>query len=274
MRALKDVKMTGQHRIRRQAAPIGRRGWRRAAAMAVSIMIASAGGYAIAQTAPAENLPAPSPDPRNISGIWFGTGYYEPSLVLFRPMEGGDPPYTPAGLALATRRLAADKAGHPIHHGVCIVNGFPLAANGAPFQVIQTPGRIYSVAEADHDARIVYMDRDHPAHVTPTYRGDSVGHWEGDTLVIDTIGFRPDIWLDSKGTPASGDLHVIEHLKKTNNGKVLDAVITLIDPVNYTHPWSIHRRFLWRPAEHIGEEICEESSVPEPGDDGYKSPTE
>jgi hypothetical protein len=260
MRALKDVKMTGQNRIRRPAAPAGRQGWRYGAAMVVATFVAAAGGHALAQT-PA----APSSDPQNISGIWFGTGYYEPASMLFRPMEGGEPPYTPAGLAEATRRMAADKAGHPIAHSVCAVNNFPLAANGAPFQVIQAPGRIYSVAESNHDARIVYLDRNHPAHVTPTYRGDSVGHWEGDTLVIDTVGFRPNIWLDSKGTPASGDLHVIERFKKTNEGKVLDAIITFDDPQMYTHPWSIHRRFLWRPAEHIGEEICEEGVEPDAG---------
>lgn len=258
MSAFRDnFKMFGREHIQSSALFTGRKN---AAAFLAAALVMGSSGPSHSQTPP-----PPSPDPHNVGGIWFGTGYYEPATMLFRPMDGSPVPYTPAGLALATRRMEADKAGHPLPHGVCDVNGFPMAANGEPFQVIQTPDRIYSVSEANHDVRIVYMNRDHPAHVTPTFRGDSVGHWEGDTLVIDTIGFRSNIWLDSKGTPASPDLHVVERFKKTNEGKVLDAIITFEDPVNYTHPWSIHRRFLWRPAEHIGEEICEESNEPDPG---------
>jgi hypothetical protein len=91
--------------------------------------------------------------------------------------------------------------------------------------------------------------------------GHSIGHWEGDTLVIDTIGYNGEKWLDYLGTPSSTQLHVIERIKKVNVGKVvLENTLTIIDPVMYTRPWDIRRVFMWRPAEQIGEEICEEDN--------------
>jgi hypothetical protein len=228
---------------------------------------AAMAGTALADDEAAES-PPPSADPHDLNGTWFGTGYYDHTNFMFRPADGSAPPFSATGAAVFAARMAADKAGNPIPHpeAQCAPWQFPGAENGAPFLVMQTPGLITFIAETNHDARVVRMNVPHPSHIVPTFRGDSVAHWEGDTLVIDTLGYRGDMWLDSKGTPASRDLHVIERIKKTKGGRVLDNMITLIDPTNYTKPWTVHRIFLWRPHERVHEEICEEGSdIVEPG---------
>ena len=170
-------------------------------------------------------------------------------------------PFTPEGLAIFTKRREANDSGHPIRHGECAPVGFPGEQEGAPFQVIQTPGQITFVYESNHVFTIVHMNQEHPKNLRPSFMGHSIGHWEGDTLVIDTIGYNGEKWLDYLGTPSSTQLHVIERIKKVNVGKVvLENTLTIIDPVMYTRPWDIRRVFMWRPAEQIGEEICEEDN--------------
>ncbi len=245
----------------------------RVGALAGLILVAglTASGVSRGQ-AIADDGPPPPSDPREISGVWFGTGFFDPVNRSYKPMEGGDPPFTPAGLAIYTERRAADKAGHPVRHdeATCVPNGFPGSQEGAPFDIIQAKGVIGFVSEANHVINIVHMDKDHPKNLSPTFLGHSVGHWEGDTLIIDTVGFRPDRWLDYTGTPSSDELHVVEHLKKvtTPGGKVvLENIVTIIDPKDYTKPWNVRRIFLWRPKERVNEEICEENgSQLEPGD--------
>jgi hypothetical protein len=224
---------------------------------AIAVMAVSALSFAASADAPPA---APSPDPHNISGTWFGTGFYEPGNRVFRPLEGGDPPFTDKGKAIFATRREIDKEGHPLHTPAyaCAPSGFLGAHNGAPFDIIQTPGQITFVYEGNHDEAIVRMDQDHPKKLVPTFNGDAVGHWDGDTLVIDTVGLRGDRWLDYQGTPAGDKLHVIERVKKINDGKTLDYVMTIDDPEMYTKPWSFHRIFLWKPQERVGEEICEE----------------
>jgi hypothetical protein len=206
-------------------------------------------------------LPPPPSDPQDISGIWFGSGFYDPVNRFFKPIGGGEPPFTPEGLAIFTKRREANDSGHPIRHGECAPVGFPGEQEGAPFQVIQTPGQITFVYESNHVFTIVHMNQEHPKNLRPSFMGHSIGHWEGDTLVIDTIGYNGEKWLDYLGTPSSTQLHVIERIKKVNVGKVvLENTLTIIDPVMYTRPWDIRRVFMWRPAEQIGEEICEEDN--------------
>ena len=208
---------------------------------------------------------------QDISGVWFGFGFNGPNGLAdlaYKPVEGGDPPYTKRALALLHRRQAAEKTGHaeldPL--SFCMPPGMPgIQMAPTPFQIIQTPGQVTIIQEETHSTRLIYLDEPQQAHPAPTFLGHSVGHWEGDTLVVDTTGIREN-WLDTIGSPASGKIHVIEHFKKINDGKELQDLMTIIDPEMYTKPWTTSRIYEWRPKERIQEYICEENSRLEPGE--------
>jgi hypothetical protein len=231
--------------------------------MALSGLILALGLTTGAPAADEASLPPVPADPHDISGIWYsavvGPG---PARLSVRPMEGGDPPFTPAGAALFKKRRDADKAGEPLFPLAqgCVTSSFLGFRQTAPDQIIQTPGQITFVQETYHDFNIIHMDKPHPKIIRPTFSGNSVGHWEGDTLVVDTIGYQDGIWLDYTGVPAGSKLHVIEHIRKINPAKpVLEDIVTIIDPENFTKPWNVRRTYLWRPGERITEEVCEDS---------------
>ena len=89
-----------------------------------------------------------------------------------------------------------------------------------------------------HSFRTIFMDgRAHPANLSPTYRGHSVGHWEGDTLVVDTVGFNEGMWIDNLGVPTTDQLHTIEKFTRTDFNTIRYE-ITIDDPGAYTAPWN------------------------------------
>ncbi len=219
---------------------------------AIVVLAAIFSAMAHAETDPAN----PSTDPRDITGIWHGTGFREAGHRFFKPKEGGEPPFTPLGQATYKERRDAEDAGRPIRDPAseCTPHGVPGSSlSPEPFQIIQTPGQTTFVFEVDHDRRIIRMGGQHPAHLKPTFMGDSVGQWEGDTLVVDTVGLRDDVWLDFPGTPASAKLRVVERFKKIKDGKILDTDITIIDPVMYTSrlsDWGAILRLFWLESAH------------------------
>jgi hypothetical protein len=121
-----------------------------------------------------------------------------------------------------------------------------------------------------HSFRTVYMDgRPHPAKLAPTSRGHSIGLWEGDTLIVDTIGFNEKAWIDNLGIPTTDHLHTTEKFTRTNYS-TLKYEITIEDPGAYTAPWSSGFYFRWTPGESF-EFVCQENNLaPEliMGDDG------
>jgi hypothetical protein len=236
---------------------------RRVRYAALSGVILALGLTTAARAADDEASQPPVPaDPHDISGLWYSAGFYDPANRTVKPMEGGDPPFTPAGQALFKKRRDADKAGAPywpIAEG-CATSSFLGFRPGAPDQIIQVPGQISFIQETYHDFNVIHMDKSQPKNPTPTFQGHSVGHWEGDTLVVDTIAYRDGIWLDYTGTPAGPQLHIVQRIKKVNFGKtVLEDIMTITDPEYYTKPWNVRRVFMWRPNERITEEVCEDS---------------
>ncbi len=145
--------------------------------------------------------------------------------------------------------LKADKAADPFN--TC---GLPA---GAPRMMsvpgvhewIVRPGEVWHAAEAGNTVQRIYTDgRKHPQgdDLFATYTGDNVGRWEADTLVIDTVGLRDDTWLDGAGRPHSDQTHVTTRLRKV--GAELRAQIVIDDPVAFTGPWKIERRYHRLPA--------------------------
>ena len=137
----------------------------------------------------------------------------------------------------------------------------PTAYNlaGGPFFIIQTPKIVWMIQETERFARRVYMDVPHSKNLKPSWYGESVGHYEGDTLVIDTIDLNTQTFVDNFRTPHSEKLHVVERLRVVNEGKTLEVHMTIDDPETYHQPWQVIRRFNRTEARMI-EEICQEGN--------------
>ena len=126
-----------------------------------------------------------------------------------------------------------------------------------PFQFIQTPGEVVQLFEVDSLRREIYTDggpRD--PGLVPLWMGSSIGKWEGDTLVVDTINFNDRTWLDRVGHPHSDQLHVVERFHRTDHDNLVD-VITIVDPKAYAKPWTAHLAFKLRPWK-LTEQFCED----------------
>jgi hypothetical protein len=106
--------------------------------------------------------------------------------------------------------------------------------------------------------RTVYLDgRRHPKDPNPSWMGHSVGQWEGDALVVDTVGFNDKSWLGAQGHPHTEKLHVTERLRRPDLGH-LEIEFTIEDPVTYAKPWIIKRVADLDPNDEIGEYVCTE----------------
>jgi hypothetical protein len=132
------------------------------------------------------------------------------------------------------------------------VPGFLLEGGFQPIFIAQGAKMVSMVAQADnHQLRRIHMNVAHPAHVKPSWFGDSVGHYEGDTLVVDTIGLSPRAYIDDFQTPHSDKLHVVERYRLIDGGKQLEVKLYVEDEGAFTTPWSAIQRFRRaEPGEH------------------------
>jgi len=139
----------------------------------------------------------------------------------------------------------------------CFPPGVPrIYLQPFPMEIIQQANRVLIIYEFDHLIRQIWMDgRAHLKDLPGTWMGDSIGKWEGDTLVVDTTGFNDKTWVDRAGHPHSEDLHVVERLKKTD-AKTLQIDILMDDPMAYTKPWGGRLDYTLRSDWNISELIC------------------
>lgn len=111
-----------------------------------------------------------------------------------------------------------------------------------------------------HTYRIIYMDgKPHPKDLTPSYYGDSRGHWEGDTLVVDTTGFNEAFWMDRAGSPHTTALHFIERFTRTDYN-TMKYDVTVDDPGAYTSTWSNSFQMRWNPGQELFEYVCQDNN--------------
>jgi hypothetical protein len=150
--------------------------------------------------------------------------------------------------------------------GYCLPPGGPrLMATPYPMEILQLPDqkRIVMIFEGGtHIWREIYMDgRPHPQGdaLNPTYLGHSVGRWEGDTLVVDVVGFNEETWLDYYGHPHTDLLHVVEKFSRPNKN-TLHYEATINDPGAYTKPWTVAWDIPWRANGELTEYICQENN--------------
>jgi hypothetical protein len=128
-------------------------------------------------------------------------------------------------------------------------------------EIVQTPKEILMLYEYDHTVRRIYMDgRKHTEDVTPTYMGESIGHWEGNTLVVDTIGFNDKTWLDRDGHIHSDQLHVIERFHRTDMDN-MQIDITMDDAKALAKPWITTLYYQLKPQWEVQEQVCTDNTA-------------
>lgn len=212
----------------------------------------------------APDAPMPGADPRDLRGVWYHIQPLE--LRIQKDVYGFMPPYTMAGAKVLRRRTLSREAGRPYLNAsaLCLPPG-PLWQQdlNMPFSVFQSSKGLELLFEEYHGRLpIVFDAKDAPASAEATYMGTSIGHWEGDTLVVETSGFKQGMWLDSYGTPLSKNGKIIQRIRKIDFGDrkpFLQIETTFSDPLYYTQPWSVMRKFSWQPNRAYFEEYnCEE----------------
>jgi hypothetical protein len=141
------------------------------------------------------------------------------------------------------------------------VPSFVVYTLAEPTYVIQTAKQVTMINQGGPELRRIYLDVPHSATVTPSWYGESVGHYEGgDTLVVDTIGISTKSFVDNYRTPHTDKLHVVERFKLIEGGKTLEVLVTVDDPGAFTTPWSAIQRFNRRQAGTFNEHICQENN--------------
>jgi hypothetical protein len=121
--------------------------------------------------------------------------------------------------------------------------GFLVAPVFRPIYIVQAPKEVLMTWLLDHQTRHIYMDVPHSAHPKPSYFGESVGHYEGDSLVVDTIGINDKTYIDDYLTPHTDKLHVVERYRMTDNGKTLEVGLHVEDAGAFTMPWDAVQYF-------------------------------
>lgn len=222
-----------------------------------SLIVFTAIPLGIAQT-PSKNAGASSvPD---ISGVWFIDPYRQNIL----PNE--DPPFQPWAEALFKKRNYekehAGPDGGPDPTPKCIPPGIPRTMlQPLPWEIVQARDRVVMIFEYQSLVRQIFTDgRGHPKDLEPTYMGNAIGKWEGDTLVIDTVGFNGKTWLDPKGLPSTTSLHVTERIRRLGHDSLEDNY-TINDAKAYTKPWTVRKVYTLKPDWQIQEYVCAENNT-------------
>jgi hypothetical protein len=199
------------------------------------------------------NLSAPAPRAADgkpdLSGIWQlqtrpcppeGCGDYAvgPEFIDFGARLQGGLPYQPWAAALVKERTEQLGRDDPV--GFCKPGGALRILTFPPFRkFLQLPGLFVILSERDVTYRQVFLDgRPLPDDPTPAWNGYSIGKWEGDALVVQTVGFRDDTWLDRNGSPMTGAAKVTERFRRINYGR-LDVEVAVDDLKAYTKPWTV-----------------------------------
>jgi len=210
------------------------------------------GGKGKGKARPTGPTPRTADGKVDFSGVWNGGGPVGDIRQGLLP--GEEISFTAKAKQIFDSRLSKDDP-----EANCLPTGVPRIAP-YPWRLIQSPTHIFYLFEGNiHSFRQIFIDgRKHAEDPDPTWYGDSIGTWDGDSLVIDTIGFNDKFWFDFRGHPHSEQLHTIERLTRPDLG-TLDIETQIIDPVMYTKPFKIKFTATLRPGEELMEYICQEN---------------
>ena len=195
----------------------------------------------------------------DLSGVYWGTQYN----AKIQPVGGGDLPLTAKGKAAYAMNMAGLKDGSLPDRSrkYCTPDGLPRSlATPYPFEIIQAPpGQILMVYEMNHMIRRIAMGGKLPSNeeLIPDayFNGHSVGHFEGDTLVIQTRGFKDETFLDATGSPHTDKLETMERIRKISPTQ-LEDVITVHDPEYYAKDWQARFVYTQRNDVRIEDYVC------------------
>jgi hypothetical protein len=220
------------------------------AIMAVPVVAQTGSRESVALDAPAPRLPDGLPD---LSGIWQGGG---PIGDIAQGLPAGSEiPLLPEARTLMESRLSKDDP-----EANCLPTGVPRIAP-YPWRIVQTRTHIFFLFEANiHSYRQIFIDgRPHPIDPDPTWYGHSIGRWDGDALVVDTVGFNDKFWFDFRGHPHTEKLHIIERYRRTSMGTLVNE-ITIEDPGAYSRPFTVTFTARLSPGDELIEYICNENN--------------
>ena len=214
-------------------------------------------------TKPASAASATAASAPDLSGVWNRRGT-PATRYLGYGFTAGELPMTPWAL----EKFKANKPSFGPHSVAdtndptydCNLPGIPrIYVHPPPFEIVQTPGRVVMLFEYDSFVRQIWTDgRPHTKDLDPSERlwmGDPIGHWEGDTLVVDTIDFNDKTWLDRAGHPHSEELHVVERIRRPDHDN-LRIDLTIEDPKAYTQPITSQLNYQLKPDWSLREHAC------------------
>ena len=211
---------------------------------------------------PKPGWPPPGPVPRLADGKPDLSGPWAPNALRINNNADSivkDIPMQPWVADLLKQRRA--RIGKDDPEGFCLPPGVPRSnTTPFPFRIVQSPAYIVIIYEGGaHVWRQIFMDgRPHPKDPNPTWLGDSIGRWDGDTLVVDTVGFNGKSWIDAAGLATTESLHVIERIRRIDRGH-LEIEHTIDDPQAYTKPWKFTIQPMLLDGE-LMEYICQENN--------------
>lgn len=189
------------------------------------------------------------------SGVWS-----LPTFLYVTPAGGA--PFNAKGKQVWDERRRTQSAGDPATH--CLPPGVPrIMYSSYSMEILQLPNRVVIVYEGGtHIFRSIPIGTKaglkHPPDPNPTYMGDSYGWWEGNSLIVDVVGFNDRTWLNASGHPHGEKLHVVEKYTRRDT-LTLDYTATIDDPEYYTKPWTVTISARYRPNDQLQEVICQEN---------------
>jgi hypothetical protein len=207
-------------------------------------------------SAPARKTSYGKPD---LSGFWIPENLVKHLLNVAADLKPADIPLQPWASALLQERIANNGKDHP--GAYCLPSGIPEKLSIPDgLKVVQTEDLTLMLHESRTIYRQIFSDgRKLPKDPQPTWMGYSIGHWEDDTFVVETIGQNGKTWLDMRGLPGTESMRVIERYRRPRVGH-MDIEVTIDDPKAYTKPWTVNLAWTLLPDAELIESICEENN--------------
>jgi hypothetical protein len=209
------------------------------------------------------NLSAPTPRTRegkpDFSGIWAAPdGRYLENLAA----DGVEVSMQPWAAKLFQERQENEGRDRPSNQ--CLPHSVTdFDAHFTPKKLVQTPGALIMLFEAYHSWRQIFTDgRPLPNERDPAWYGYSVGKWEGDTLIVETVGLSEKTWLDDRGHPHSDELRIVERFRRPDFGH-MQVEVTINDPKTYTKPWTVTIPWNFVADTELLDWVCENNKDPE-----------
>ncbi len=211
------------------------------------------GGGVPVDAPPAGAAPRTPDGKPDLSGVWGPDRHFIYDIgSALKP--GETLPLQPWAAELTKKRMSKEDP-----EANCLPAGVPRLPP-YPWKIVQTPSLVVFLFEGNiHTFRQIFLDGRGHTDTGPTWYGDSIGHWEGDTLVVDTTGFNDKFWFDFAGHPHTEKLHIVERYRRPDLGH-LESQVTIEDSGAYTRPFTLYGRFPLQPRTEIMEYICNENN--------------